>query len=482
MRGNELQRRFESVESQANSTYTVAQNELREASGVVDRLFNEQVRTVANIASTVLAAEGKGLFSGIEARRSSRLLQAELEQRDKQRREIKSRLAEQRSVVSGVEQEVQVAAQALHEKEHALEELQREAIHELKKDPRTAAQFERAEALADQLDKSEQKAIKAQQDADKKAPPFENNPLFAYLLKRQYGTPNYRANNFIAMLDAWVARKVNFAKQFPDYQTLKKIPGMVQDHTSHLREEYNELQAHVAAARANALREWPGMAEAEKAVRVAQSALEKIKSKLQDALSRMENLDDALTQFAQGTDPHTRRALDMVTQLINTDTGEAEALVRSTASTEDDRALARLKVLRAELVDARERVEALKRKQVEARTHLDRVQEFVRRFRDSSLGRSNKRYSDTKPETWIAALATGAALEQLFSQVKSNARTVDDTPSHSSSSSGSFEGGFGGSSSSGGSSGFGTSSGFGGGGYSTTGSIGGGGYKTTGGF
>lgn len=481
MRGNELQRRFDNVEAQATSTYTLAQNELRDASSAVDRLFNEQVRTVANIANIVLAEEGKGLFSGMGARRSGRLLQAELEQRDKQRRLIKSRLAEQRSTVAGIELEVNTAAQALHEKEHALEELERQAIQELKQDPRMAAQFDRADQLADQLDKSEQKEVKAQKDADKKAPAFENSPLFAYLVKRHYGTPQYRANNLIAMLDGWVARQVEYSRQFPNYQSLKKIPVMVQDHTRHLREEYNELQAHVAAARANALREWPGMTEAKTAVRLAQGVLEKAKAKLHDASANMETLDDALTQFAQGTDPHTRRALDMVTQLLNTDSAEGQDLVRSTTSQDDDKALARLKGLRTELVDARATVEILKRKQVEARTHLDRVQEFVRRFRDSSLGRSNKRYSDTQPETWVAALAAGAALEQLFSQVKSNARTVDDTPSHTSSSSSAGSlGGFGGSSSSSG--GFSTSSGFGGGGFKTTGGIGGGGYKTTGGF
>lgn len=480
MRGNELQRRFDSVEAQANSKYTAAQNDLRAASGEVDRLFNEQVRTVANIASIVLAEEGKGLFSGMGARRAGRQLQAELEQRDAQRRQIKSRLAEQRSKVAGIELEVKTAAHALHEREHELEELERQAIQQLKEDPRMAAQFERAEALADQLDKSEEKTQKAQRDADKKAPAFENNPLFAYLLKRHYGTPQYHANNIIAMLDGWIARKVQYSRYFPDYQTLKKIPVMFQENTAHLRDENNDLQAHVAAARANALREWPGVDEASRNVRLAQSALEKVKSKLHDAVTGMENLDDALTQFAQGTDPHTRRALDMVTQLINTDSLEGQELVKATNTTDDDRAMARLKSLRAELVEARERVETLKQKQVEARTQLDRTQEFVHRFRDSSLGRSNKRYSDTQPETWVAALVAGVALDQLFSQVKNNARTVDDTPSHTSSSSSSPFGGMGGSSSSSG--GFSTSSGFGGGGFKTTGSIGGGGYKTTSGF
>ncbi len=482
MRGNELQRRFESVETQAQSDYTLAQNELRTASGTVDRLVNEQVKTVLTIANVVLEEEGrKGLIVGAGARRASQRLQAELEQRETQRRQIKSRLTEQRSAVAALELEVKTAEHALHTKELDLEALQRQAIQKLKEDPRIASQFDRLEVLADQLDKSEEKARKSQEDADKKAPAFENNPLFAYLLKRKFGTDQYVGNNFVAALDGWVARKVQFARYFPDYQRLKMIPKMIRDHTSQLRSDYEETRQSVESGRANALRNWPGIREADKEIQQAHSALERVKARHHEALSNMENLDDALTQFAQGRDPHTKRALDMITQLINSDSKEGEALVRATTSTEDDRALEHLHKLRKDLAAAREHVEELKQRQVQARTQFDRTQDFMRRFRESSLGRSNKRYSDTKPETWIAALAAGAALDQLFSQVKSNARTVDDTPTYSSSSP-DWSGGFGSSSSSSSrsdDSGWNTSSGFGGGGYETTGSIGGGDYKTT---
>ena len=114
-----------------------------------------------------------------------------------------------------------------------------------------------------------------------------------------------------------------------------------------------------------AVAQWPGVKAAQDNVRSARTKLEQAKSKADTLRARVETLDEALTAFAQGKDPHTRQALDMVANLLlRGQAKEAKELVAATDSDEDDRALARLHELREELEEARQEVESAKAPQV----------------------------------------------------------------------------------------------------------------------
>lgn len=472
MRGPELYRSFQQAQQTAEQEHNRAAQHLRAASGRVDALFNEQVQLVSASAQLIVGdLKGLGGSSKVVQR-----LRTELQAREDQRHTIKSQLTEKREELALAEAAIGAAEAVVNERENDLEALERAAVANLKQDPDLAERFERLGTLTDILEGARQKTLRAKNDADAKAPAYENNLLFGYLLQRQYGQPGYAGTGVVAVLDSWVARLVQYGRYLPDYQRLKTIPERMAEHQQRLEDEANELEGQLSKLRTQAVAQWPGVKEAQDQVRAARTKLEQAKSKADTLRARVETLDDALTAFAQGKDPHTRQALDMVANLLlRGQAKEAKELVAATDSDEDDRALARLYEIREELEEARQEVESAKATQVKLRQRYDHIQAFVRRFSESNLAKSNKRFSNADPDGWTRTLLTAVALDSLFSEVKSRARTIDDTPTYRSStpSTGSW----------GGSSGvFGGGGGLGGGGFGGGSSIGGGGFKTGGGF
>lgn len=470
MRGPELYRSFQQAQSQAEQEYNQASKHLRAVSGRMDALVNEQVRLVATSAHLIVA-EGKTLTGN---NKTIQRLRSELEARESQRHAIKSQLLERREELARAEVAITENEALVSDRENELLALERAAVAHLKQDEGLAEKFDRLGTLTDILEGARQKTLRAQEDADAKAPAYESHPLFSYLLKRQFGQPAYAGSGVTAVLDSWVARLVQYQRYFPDYQRLKAIPKRMAEHQQRLEEETNTLEAELTKLRNAAVASWPGVADAQSELRLARTQLEQAKARAESIHARVETLDDSLTAFAQGKDPHTRQALEMVANLLMRDKKEAQALVSASSSEEDDRALERLYAIQEELEHTYKEVEKAKADQVRLRQRYDKIQAFVRRFNESNLGKSNKKFSSANPDTWVKTLLAAAALDALFFEVKSRARTIDDTPSYRSSSPSSGLGGFGGSYGGGGS--------IGGGSYGSGGGIGGGGFKTGGGF
>ena len=399
---------------------------------------------------------------------TGRRLRTEIKHRDEQRREIKAQLKEQRRLEADAEAAVLDAEAASARAEDELDALERAALAQLKQNDSIRALFDTHARHIDVLDGARKKTQRAEEDAAAKSPAFENDPLFAYLLSRNFGQDAYQGSGLTAVLDSWVARLVRFNKHFPDYQRLRAIPKRMQEHQGTLEAEADRLDAEVAKLRAEAIDAWPGVKEARRTLDDAHTALERAKGRLNTIATRADSLDNALTSFAEGRDPHTQQALQMVSSLLlRGSNSEARTLVGATDTDEDDKALATLQQLRDEIESRRKEVAVLKERQTAARQQYDRIHSFVQRFGSSNLARRNRRYSGDI-NGWVSALVAAKALDSLYSQVSSNARVIDDTPAYQSSSSssiGSF-GGFGGSSG-----GFGTGGGIGGGGFRTGGGV-----------
>lgn len=65
-----------------------------------------------------------------------------------------------------------------------------------------------------------------------KARSYESDRVFAYLLRRRYGSPAYRAGFLGRSLDAWAARLVNFSQQKPAYDILHDGPPLITRETA----------------------------------------------------------------------------------------------------------------------------------------------------------------------------------------------------------------------------------------------------------
>jgi len=84
------------------------------------------------------------------------------------------------------------------------------------------------------------KARQADIDREQKGRAYRSDPLFAYLLDRDYGTPAYKSRGLVAGLDGWVAKLAGFDTARQQFAMLNAWPAQLRRHA--------ELQAEQAVA------------------------------------------------------------------------------------------------------------------------------------------------------------------------------------------------------------------------------------------
>ncbi len=106
----------------------------------------------------------------------------------------------------------------------------------------TAAPAERARepnpaATTQMLEAAEAKAAQAERDFQEKRQPYESDPIFMYLWRRKFGTPDYRARGLTRYLDRKVARLIEFDGARRNYAVLTELPVRLREHADRLRAE-----------------------------------------------------------------------------------------------------------------------------------------------------------------------------------------------------------------------------------------------------
>ena len=85
------------------------------------------------------------------------------------------------------------------------------------------------------LEAAEAKAAQAERDLQEKRQPYESDPLFMYLWRRKFGTPEYRATGLVRFLDRKVARLIEFDEARRNYAVLIELPARLREHADRLR-------------------------------------------------------------------------------------------------------------------------------------------------------------------------------------------------------------------------------------------------------
>jgi hypothetical protein len=98
------------------------------------------------------------------------------------------------------------------------------------RDPAYEAQRQTVLHLKQVAEAARAKARQADLDRELKGRPFRSDPLFSYLLQRQYGTPAYRAGRITAWLDGRVAALVGYGEARAQYAVLNELPGQLRAH------------------------------------------------------------------------------------------------------------------------------------------------------------------------------------------------------------------------------------------------------------
>lgn len=465
MRGTELKKTIDASVSQTRKEAETSHRYLREASGKLDQLVRNQAQAAGELADVVIKNVGShtsGGDLGRQIRESMERRDAEQDELQQEIETLRKQCQEARTFFEGRQDEQTRADEAVGELESAcLDHLH--ANHE-----GIASWKLEAETYRSQIKRSHAKLETAKQDASDKAPAYEGDPMFSYLLARGFGQARYQAGPLTGRLDEWVARLVQFPRYFADYQRLKAIPDRIAEHIEHLESQLGLLEEKIDEAIRNELAQWPGYPRATEEFLYAQAHTEAAKSKLDDLEVGIQEVERQLSVFLQGHDSHTKESKALITKIVlEGQKDRARLLVEASDTAEDDRLLEHIQTLETQIILAEERVDKARSEHAVRVQRHRQAQEFSNRFDREGLGRSNRRYSSTSPAEVAQAILLGRALDRAFQRIKSDARIITPpSPSSTTSRSSSSWGGGGRSF---------------GGGFSTGGGRGGGGFRTGGG-
>jgi uncharacterized membrane protein YgcG len=309
-----------------------------------------------------------------------------------------------------------VAAEARRDAEaarlRAAQEAEAAALRDAEAKAARDAEFQRLSSAAEEAERiaqhAEQKASFAARDFEEKGRPYRADPLFAYLWDRGYGTARYRAFPLARMIDAWVARLIEFEPARRAYQLLSELPGHMRAHAARMRAEADAaIRAMVERRRAIAGLPAEEARPSTEALAAAEDAVEKARAALAEA-------EAARSVLANGEDPASQEAIRALEAAIGARSLRAlrEEAYR-TPTREDDAIVARLEIAAAErtrleraLADAQASAEA-------ARRRLADMQSLQREMRSRGVERSD----------W--GFASGAMVGALLSELLRGALSRD---------------------------------------------------------
>jgi len=88
---------------------------------------------------------------------------------------------------------------------------------------------DKVEAVATEAEK---KATASEAELGAKKKPYDEDPLFAYLWRRRFGTGQYMSGHFTRMLDRMVAEFIAYDGARPNYAALIEIPQRLREHAT----------------------------------------------------------------------------------------------------------------------------------------------------------------------------------------------------------------------------------------------------------
>lgn len=93
---------------------------------------------------------------------------------------------------------------------------------------------------------AERKTRQAEEDREAKRTPYENDPLFTYLWKRQFGASAYRSGGIVRYFDGLIAHMIHYSDACANYAMLIQIPERLRAHVDRLKTGLEALRQEIA--------------------------------------------------------------------------------------------------------------------------------------------------------------------------------------------------------------------------------------------
>lgn len=252
-----------------------------------------------------------------------------------------------------------------------------------------------------------QKQEIAKADRAEKGAPYEADPLFAYLWKRRFRTPDYRGAGLTRMLDGWVARLCGYDGAWLNYTRLVELPDRLAEHAEAVKAEVAASQAALERAEADALK-----ADGGDALRAASEAARARLADLDAKLAAAEKaLNDARAEQSgavagdSGPAVDARRLIEQ--RLTSASFPDLKVLAAQTTTLDDDRIVDQLIRLRTEELTMDLDAPAVRALPDRRRDLLDALETVRRRFKEQQLDSPWVSVNGPQFETALDAYARG---------------------------------------------------------------------------
>jgi len=301
-------------------------------------------------------------------------------------------------------------------------------------------------------------------EIDPKLAEYGQQRGFMFLLKRNYGQPNYHAWLLPRKLDAWLARGINYPQNYANYQMLQALRDKS---TNSLLEAQQREEQRVGIY--------------QNIVRVTEDALQLTPLYEQVALTNQSLSDSqqlrdvqqmALEEYARGEgETYSRIAAQLSERLAELPLEKLDILVAKTATTDDDKLLDELRALKLvepillSTFEQQEEESQFLAQRAKAASKLERL--FFSGGYDNSAFDYNWGWGQGPDKLFTAFIDKEISLDEVFAELNRIVRLLP-----TSNSSGRVRRYSSGSSSS-------SSSSSSGGGFSSSSSSGGGGFRST---
>ncbi|MEZ5939072.1 MAG: hypothetical protein R3C52_12785 [Hyphomonadaceae bacterium] len=283
------------------------------------------------------------------------------------------------------------------------------------------AALEHAQAVAV---RAEDKLLLARTDRDEKGEPYRNDPLFSYLWKRKFRTPEYRAGGLIRMLDNWVAKTCGYDAAWLNYARLTELPDRLAEHLEQMKVEAAEAEAAIEAYEDKAL-ESDGAGRLSEALKAARARLNDLDGELaaaENARSEVRARQEAASSGDAGPEHEARAVIEAA--LEKASFPDLRVLAAETATLDDDRIVDILVKLRTEELQMEvgwRNVEALPARR---RTAVEVLERARRKFKEAGF---DNPYVTIAAGSFEAAVETygrgaGADAERLWREIASSVR------------------------------------------------------------
>lgn len=210
------------------------------------------------------------------------------------------------------------------------------------------ALVEAAEEARAVTQRAGQKLEIARADRAEKGAPYERDPLFSYLWKRRFRSPEYKAPALTRFLDGWVARLCRYDQAFLNYQRLTALPERIAEHAAFVAGLEAEAEAALVAAEEKAMAEAgiEGLKEAADLIREQIAGCDAGIATAEDRHREMAQRHEAALKEETGPAAEARVLLEK--ELRKASFPDLRVLAAETVELEDDRIVDQLVRLRAE--------------------------------------------------------------------------------------------------------------------------------------